>query len=238
MKKFNYKNQQGIVLFISLAMLFVVTLIGVSSLRSNLMGEQMTRNTLQRQAAFEAAEIALLAGEQDVEAIGTQIASRMYAGFKGGVTAQRNAAESCQMSIGRGGICSPVEFDQNFDPDDPQYNHWVMIRDGGNRNKLNVWNTASRHREVTPSVRNRLNLAEDPKYIIEFMGFVPEPGTPSDCAGTPGAGGVPTSLELDSTESLWPYCQTDNMQFRVTALGTAGNEGEARVMLQSIYVIQ
>lgn len=224
------RKQSGIALVMALLLLLVVTLIGVTSLRSSLMNEQMTRNILLRQTAFEAAEIALLAGERDVEDHGELIANRMFDAFKGANTADRTAAEQCQMiegSLGVGGICSPVQYASTFNPAAPQADHWKLRDD---LSVLDVWTTTNRHR-TTLDVSNRLGLSDEPKYIIEFMGFLPEPGVASAC----DAGGADT---MDSTESSWPYCEADSMQFRITALGTAGNNNEARVMLQSVYELQ
>ena len=53
-------NQNGVALVISLIFLLVSTLLALSTLTSNVSEERMTRNNLQRQTAFEAAEVALL----------------------------------------------------------------------------------------------------------------------------------------------------------------------------------
>ncbi|MDW3094945.1 MAG: PilX N-terminal domain-containing pilus assembly protein [Gammaproteobacteria bacterium] len=65
-------NQNGAVLVISLIILLVMTVLGVTSLRSATMEEKMSGNTFDRQLAFQAAEAALRSGERDVETNPTQ----------------------------------------------------------------------------------------------------------------------------------------------------------------------
>lgn len=74
---------------------------------------------------------------------------------------------------------------------------------------LNVWSTAGKHVTVTTNFNQ---VAEQPMYIIEFMGWVPNPGQT-------------TNIGAQSN---------DPMLFRITALGT-GQSPNAKVMLQSTY---
>ena len=60
-------KQQGAVLFISLIFLLIMTVIGISSLRSSTMDERQAGNALDRQLAFQAAESALRAGERFID---------------------------------------------------------------------------------------------------------------------------------------------------------------------------
>lgn len=57
------KQQRGIVLFIALVILLLLTIIGVSGLRSSGMQLAMAQNMREMDAAFQAAESALRAGE-------------------------------------------------------------------------------------------------------------------------------------------------------------------------------
>lgn len=59
----NSSSQKGIALLVSLLMLIVVTLLGLSSIRTVLQEERMTGNTYDRSLSFQAAEAALRAGE-------------------------------------------------------------------------------------------------------------------------------------------------------------------------------
>ncbi|MEJ2391880.1 MAG: PilX N-terminal domain-containing pilus assembly protein [Gammaproteobacteria bacterium] len=78
---------------------------------------------------------------------------------------------------------------------------------------LDVWNSANTNKHVTVQTAFS-QVAAQPMYIIEFLGWVNPPGaTPGTLPG-PGKG--------------------DPMMFRVTALGT-GQSPNAKVMLQSTY---
>ena len=57
------KNQRGVALFISLVLLLVLTIIGVSAVQTTSLEERMARNTHDSVLAFESAEAALRAGE-------------------------------------------------------------------------------------------------------------------------------------------------------------------------------
>lgn len=57
------KHQQGTTLAVSLLMLFVVTLIGVGSIQVATMEEKMSANSQDKATSFDAAETALIGGE-------------------------------------------------------------------------------------------------------------------------------------------------------------------------------
>src|SRR5262245_55624810 len=57
------RNQRGVVLFISLVLLLVLTIIGVSAVQTTSLEQRMARNTHDSVLAFEAAEVALRSGE-------------------------------------------------------------------------------------------------------------------------------------------------------------------------------
>ena len=59
--------QQGASLIVSLLMLIVVSLLGISGAQIALQGEKASRNDRDRQIAFQAAEAALLDAELDIE---------------------------------------------------------------------------------------------------------------------------------------------------------------------------
>jgi len=69
--KLNSKRQRGVALFISLVMLLVLTIIGISSVQTTSLEVRMTRNEHDTMLAFQAAESALRDGEQQLEAITT-----------------------------------------------------------------------------------------------------------------------------------------------------------------------
>ncbi len=69
--QFNPGQQSGVALFISLVLLLVLTIIGVSSVQTTSLEVRMTRNEHDSMLAFQAAESALEDGEQQVFALTT-----------------------------------------------------------------------------------------------------------------------------------------------------------------------
>ncbi len=65
----NINKQQGAVLIVSLLMLLVMTIIGLSAMRSTTLEEKMAGNYRNNNIAFQAAEAALRDGENDVASI-------------------------------------------------------------------------------------------------------------------------------------------------------------------------
>jgi type IV pilus assembly protein PilX len=85
---FNLKKQQGSVLILSLIILLVLTMLGVSSMSSSSLQEKMAGNFRDREVAFQAAEAALAYGENWAEnTINTESAfdgnNGLYATFTG-----------------------------------------------------------------------------------------------------------------------------------------------------------
>jgi type IV pilus assembly protein PilX len=61
------QSQRGVALFISLVMLLLLTILGVSSVQTTSMQERMARNARDGNLAFQAAETAVHDGEQFIE---------------------------------------------------------------------------------------------------------------------------------------------------------------------------
>ncbi|MCK4864142.1 MAG: hypothetical protein KAT06_01835 [Gammaproteobacteria bacterium] len=68
MKKLHLQKQKGSVLILSLMILVVLTMIGISSMSSSSLQEKMAGNFRDREIAFQAAEMALSAAESYVMA--------------------------------------------------------------------------------------------------------------------------------------------------------------------------
>lgn len=69
----NRHTQKGTTLAISLMLLFVITLIGVTSIRSTQIQERMSHNVQDKMASFQAAETALVGAENLIGAIPSEI---------------------------------------------------------------------------------------------------------------------------------------------------------------------
>lgn len=219
-------KQQGVTIVIVLFFLLIMTLLGITALRSNVLNEKMTLNAILRAEALQVAEIALLEGEQLVENNNPTIIGALL-----NVRAPTDDALDCQTIVnGQGGVCVKAEADPDYDGS--AYDNWRDINN--DTNSLNAWTDEGRHRTLDdPAVVSAYNLSTPPKYIIEFMGFTPANGDPdSSGCSAPGAGSS-VSDQLNS----WPYCDLDRSVYRITALATTGNYDETRVMLQSTYVV-
>ena len=222
MKNLNFKNinnNQGIALIIALVFLFVSTLLGISALRTSLLNERMTLNSVQRDQALEAAEAAIFAGEAFVDEMSQEI---IDATIDENIVARTRtptaAAQTCTAL--NGGVCVPSEL---FDPNGPD--NWDDIDNSG----LQVWRTNGRHLTITDEISTLYDLNTAPRYIIEFLGYVRNAGDDGETACI-----NPTIIwQL----SEWPYCSLDAAQFRITAFATAGNFDQTRVMLQTTYVV-
>ncbi|MFY8047586.1 MAG: pilus assembly PilX family protein, partial [Erythrobacter sp.] len=68
------RHQKGVALFVVLMLLLVVTILGLSSLRSTVMEERMSANMFDRSLGFQAAESALREAEARVALAATRAA--------------------------------------------------------------------------------------------------------------------------------------------------------------------
>jgi len=210
-------QQQGVVLFLVLMFLLVTTLLAVTSLGNNVTTEKMVRASTQRQIIFEAAESALLEGEQFVNDNDAAIITGLLAESDG---------ESCEETIdaGAGGLCVPIQYTSAYAGASLKpLDHW---REGS----LSVWASANRHRLSS----NKHDLASAPKYIIEFMGYSVK--LDNTGAGDSNCKLILTEKELIVIQNTYPFCTLDNKLFRITVLATSGNNDQTRVMLQSTVI--
>jgi len=219
----NTNRQEGLAIVVALVFLLVTTLIGISALQANFVNEKMAFANMQRARALEAAEIALLEGEDFVENYYSQIIAGVIAGSGVSRTVTNNSKTCSVVVNGQGGVCSSKE--QSDNPQD-NFDNWIDVV--GNNNSVNAWTSNGRHRSVREAVVNKFELNTAPKYIVEFMGYIVD---------STGATGCTVGSGFEAEVDAWPYCSLDNLQFRITALATTGNYDETRVMLQSTYVV-
>ena len=182
-------RQKGSVLIVSMVMLFLLTLIGVTSMSSTSLEEKMAGNLRDQQLAFQAAEAALREGERLVS--NTE-------GLSGIVD------DNCT-----NGLCKRREDDSNYastasscDTD----NGWVNPRwlendcDPG----WDVWSNTAKHRQY---LFKYAETVAKPKYIIEFINLLDCPGSSvgsNDCemyriTAVAGGGTSSSSVILQST---------------------------------------
>lgn len=227
------ETQKGVAIVIGLIMLLVMTLLGVQSMRSNSINEKMARNTIDRQRALEAAETALIFGENEVTDNAAKFVDDIFA--DGGVASTLNTTnfttnndgDECNapFSSATKGLCTPAKQRLDYENTLP-YENWMDITN--DPKSINVWGNNGNHRKLNQTEATRLGVNTPPKYIIEFMGFIPdEKGTKCVIAAS-----------STTTATKWPFCTQDLKLFRITALATAGADDNVRVMLQSTFVVK
>ncbi len=134
-------NQRGAVLVVGLLLLMVMTILGVSSLKSITMEEKMSANTYDRSLAFQAAEAALRVGEQ---AALTESANGNSGFQNGGI--YNDVPGQCGTSPCRNGLCSQPDADCTPRWLDSNFNNWAN------------------------ATVNLGNLAGTPQYFVEYLG--------------------------------------------------------------------
>ena len=209
----NVAKQKGIAMVLSLLFLFVTTLLAVASMSGAVTEETMSRNTLLRERAFQIAETALKAGEQHVLTNHVGIIDDVFLQVD-----DKNKGEGCPE-----GYCLPNNRKAAPGPDE----QWEIA---------DRWTaTSTFSKELSASETASLDIPADykPRFIVEFLHFINEQNDLESCdADNNGVWDLPSGAF-----NTWPYCERDEKQFRITAIGYAGNNGQARVMLQSTFVV-
>lgn len=155
-----YSKQQGIVLIVAMIMLIIMSILGISSVRRIALEEKMSAASHDRSIALQAAEAALLAGEQDARNR-TNLTINAEVEFGTG---------TCTPVITNGFVATPI---QSCAPD------WMT------NTALINWSTQAR--QLAKSAVNLGDLAGDnTRYLIEYRGTQvckPKAGeaAPTDC---------------------------------------------------------
>lgn len=195
------QSQSGAVLVVSLVILLVITLLGVGSLESTTLEMKMAVNNQNRQTAFQAAEAALTVAENDIE---------FSLGYNDSMTQDCTSGDAtCFDDSCEGGLCFNGSYSAG-------QNRWECALNNSSPppqkvwrdSTLDVWNTSSKN--FTTSISG---VAQDAKYIIEFLCFVER--------------GDGTSFDASNPNNGAPL-------FRITSLAVS-DDGSSEVMLQSTY---
>ena len=199
-------RQRGSILIVSLGLLAILTLIGLSGANTTTLEERMSGNFRDQQVAFQSAEAVLADAESWIEA-------NDLATITGPDTAC--IAGQCFDSSCSNGLCfngtqaSTYGQCQHVEPQSP-----VWARD----NTLDVFNTPSRYR--TASQDSELDGSQGGgRYIVEFLCFMRlDPDQPD-------------SAELHGSSAFFrDYAEV----YRITAMGF-GATPNARSVVQSTY---
>ena len=184
-------KQNGIALPVALILLFVMTLIGVASLRTSTLEEDMTANARLKLIAFNAAEATITDAEAYLKDITSTLSGEdIRVAFLGAANNQQGvplvdintgnivdastggAQEGfdCQNSFpgatDLGGLCTPPEkiFDGSI--------ALLTVDERWNDELIDVWNDPARHREYSNYVNSQLadeGVFQSPQYIIEYL---------------------------------------------------------------------
>lgn len=140
-----YHTQQGTTLAISLMLLFIITLVGVTSIRSTQIQEKMSHNVQDKMASFQAAETGLVGAETLVGSIPTEVVPTDLAGCPN-VTV--NSVNFCIVNYTPNML--PEEMDSTW------------------------WNTNATDYAITypAGTLSKNQVSSTPRFYIEQTGFV------------------------------------------------------------------
>lgn len=197
--------QQGSVLIVSLILLLLMTMVGITGMNMTSLEERMSGNYRDHEMAFQAAEAALVDAENFIESTELTLADFYTNPACSGTNCFKSDCTGGSVNGTSGGLCFNGTFTTSSEP----VNSCKLgtIRPWENMTR---WTTANQVAQATALT----GLSADAKFIIEFRCF-----TVRDDAN---ASADPTKL------SQWA------LLFRITALAQGGTS-DSRVMLQSTY---
>lgn len=204
----NISRQSGTALIVSLIILAIVTLLGVTSMQSSNTELKLAASQRDRGVAFEAAEAALAIVEKNL-ADNPPLREKLYSTCAG---------TGCYNTSCDGGLC----FDGEYLASHREFECQVADYAGPGGSKrvnfwsdegLKVWQTEGRYQTVEID-----SLKSDVKYIVEFLCYVDRD---KDTTFDP------------TNDQTW---NNGAPLFRITALAE-GNGGRASVALQSTYKV-
>jgi len=211
MPSYNFKlNQNGQALLLALIFLVVLSLIGVSSIKTATSEESMTYQYEDKEFALEAAEAALKEAEQWVSNISINPLIHAKSDCSGDT---RCFTDDCE-----NGLCLTGYIDssdkcilQNLDPWADRTDLSDNYLKDGSGELINIWKNESKNSLVNSQYPGSSSKAQ---YIIEFYCF-----TQKDPDGVPPAA-------YPDDRHAW------SQLYRITALATGKSEN-SKVMLQS-----
>ncbi len=165
------KQQNGVALVVSLILLIVITLLGLSSIRTIVLEEKMASNTYDRSLAFQAAEAGLRAGEAIAEA------QSKLGNPNQGFPAYTDADNSCPanaINACNAGLCAT--------PDKDCPARWSGTTAPATFN----WDNSA---APAGGLNLNANAGAAPRYFVEYLGnqFPCDPDDANACSGGAGA---------------------------------------------------
>lgn len=164
------KQQNGVALVVSLILLIVITLLGLSSIRTIILEEKMASNAYDRSLAFQAAEAGLRAGEAIAEA--QSKLGNPNQGFPAYTDADNSCPSAPSDAINKciAGLCAT--------PDKDCPNRWTVASFD--------WNNSA---APAGGLNLNANTGAAPRYFVEYLGnqFPCDPDDANACSGGAGA---------------------------------------------------
>jgi len=218
------RQQSGVALAIALILLVVMTMLGLSSVKTITQQEKMAANSFDRSLAYQFAEAALREGEGQarIQALGGNAA----AGFPRDQYVSDNACSAASLNRCANGLCSAPDPDCSPRWLNPNFNSWIQFNGlpqiaNANGNVLSVvpeyfielLRPVSNVACTTPIASASFDMDCNQKY--------PDPDIIFPCVPAPAGAG----------EQVCSY-----YRYRITARVQA--PGRAAVMMQSTYSVQ
>lgn len=241
-------KQQGIALPLTLILLFAMTLLGIATLRTTTLEENLSANSRLRQVAFNAAESTLRNAEYNVLNLRSQERRRLFFSSGNNEFVAPDPTRSNNGDTCINGFCTPVQFTSQVTPTTqytPGMERWEdPILDVFNAN--NNPPTSIGFSQFNQSNLNENGVFQQPRYIVEFLGNFDYKEANVNLAtnrfARPKFDGVYVGAcrdadnnSLTPPNNVWPYCAADAGLYRITVQATAGPQARrASVTIQSI----
>lgn len=197
--------QQGSVLIVSLILLLLMTIVGVTGMNMTSLEERMSGNYRDHEMAFQAAEAALVEGETFVESTNLTLADFYTSPACSGANCFKSNCSGGTVNGTAGGLCFTGTFTKSTEPVNS-----CTLDTSKPWESMTRWATPSQVAEATTIA----GISAKAKFIIEFRCFTVRDDT--------NASADPSKL------AQWAPL------FRITALAQGGTS-DSRVMLQSTY---
>lgn len=206
------KHEAGSALIIGLTILLLMLILGTAGMRTTIMEERMAGNTRDYNNAFQAAEVGLIDGEQDIRnkdpVTNEKLRSADYT--KNDFATDCNIGNAGTRSLD--GLCLPATTNP------PQ---WFLINWNAVKNSNNDPLPYRKYGDYTKlsgnSPPDMPSVSRQPRYIIEYLGGL----------GSLVIGRNPTALTN--------YYRTTTQGYGIATTDDTPPLPIARVMLQSIY---
>jgi type IV pilus assembly protein PilX len=198
-------RQRGAILFVAMVFLILITLLALTASNTSVLQERMTGGIRNNQLALMGAESALRNVEWTIwdRSNGASGANKLDCSVSGGAT-----GDACYMVRAPNATVTAFRNARN----------WLPTSSDG-ANAYNTYTMTGLSNAQTTST-----LANQPRYLIEDLGIVLPPNSPSSGEG---GGRMPVGTAGAANQTLY--------SFRINARSAGGNQGSVRAV-ESYFV--